>query len=152
MLERLDIMRRDAVIKAIISTGWKPVGTFMALAESTDPHVSRTAISLLGNTGDARATELLLKLFEQPAARDLKVIITALGETKDSRAAERLVRMANDPARRAGKEAELGEALASLGDRKNAGIIVEMMKKSDSRQTHLRLQQAYRKLTGKDYK
>jgi HEAT repeat protein len=152
MLERLDTMRRDAVIRAIVSSGWKPVGTLLTLAESKDPHVSRTAIDLLGNTGDPRALPLLLKLLNEPGPRDVKAIITALGETRDDRATEALVGVARDPARRAGKEAELGEALAKLGDQKSADVIAEMIRKTESRQTRTRLEHAYAKLTGKAYK
>lgn len=152
MLERLDMMRRDAVIRSIIEAGWKPVGTLMKLAESEDPYVSTTAISLLGNTGDERATKLLLKLLDKPGRRDIRKIITALGQTKDARAIQPLSSMTKDPAKRAGKEAELGEALAELGDRKSADLIEAMIKKADSRQKYVRLLQAYQKLTGKEYR
>ena len=46
MLERLDFMRKDAAIKAIVSAGWKPVGTIVKLAESNDPQVANTATKL----------------------------------------------------------------------------------------------------------
>lgn len=152
MLERLDSMRRDAVIRAIVNGGWKPVGALLSLAESPDPSASHTAISLLGYTGEPRVTEVLLKMLEQPGTRNPKVIITALGKTGDSRAIEPLSRMAKDRSKRAGKEGELGEALADLGDKNSIGTIEDMIKRADNRQTWFQLQQAYRKLTGKDYK
>ena len=151
MLERLDNMRRDAVIRAVINSGWKPVGTFITLAESKDPLVSRTGVSLLGSMRDPRATDLLLKLFQEPGERDIRTIITSLGETADARAVAPLTSMAKDPARRAGKEAELSMALANLGDKASAGLIEEMIKKTESRQTRVQLQKAYKKLTGNEY-
>ncbi len=151
MLQQLDSMRMGAVINTIANAGWKPVGTLLSLAESKDRVAANTAITLLGNTKDPRATDLLLKLLNDPG-RDSRVIITALGETKDNRAAESLVVLAKDPVRRAGNEAELGEALASLGDQKNADIIAELIRKTDSSQSSLRLKQAYKTLTGKQYR
>jgi HEAT repeat protein len=152
MLGRLDVMRRDAVIRAIVEAGWKPVATLLELAEANDPQVSRTAISLLGTTGDPRAAELLLRLFQDPGRRDLRAIISALGQTQDSRAIEPIVRMAKDPVKRAGSEAELGAALADLGDVKSSVLIAEMIRKTESRQAQQRLRDAYKKLTGKEYR
>jgi len=152
MLERLDLMRKDAAIKAIVSAGWKPVGTIMKLAESTDPHVANTATKLLGGMQDPRATDLLLKLLDQPGARDQSVIISALGDTKDPRVIEPLLKIANNPEQRKGKQAELGEALANLGDQRAVEPIADMLKKADSRESWERLRAAYRKLTGKDFK
>jgi len=151
MLERLDAMRRDAVIHTIVEAGWKPVGTLMTLAQSTDPYVSNTAIELLGPTKDPRAAELLLKLLDKPEQRDVRKIIKALGESGDRRALGPLLQMAKDPAKWSGKEADLGEALAGLGDEKAAPVIAEMIKKTGSRNAQNRLAQAYKKLTGKDY-
>ena len=135
MLERLDSMRRDAVIPAIVNGGWKPVGALLSLAESSDPSVSHTAISILGHTGEPRVTDLLLKMLEQPGQRDQKIIITALGENGDARAIDPLSSMAKDRTKRAGKEGELGEALANLGDKNSIGTIEDMIKKADNRQT-----------------
>lgn len=152
MLERLDFMRKDAAIKAILSAGWKPVGTILKLAESADPQVANTATKLLGGMQDPRAIDLLLKLLEQPGPRDQSVIISALGDAKDPRAVEPLLKIAGDPERRKGKQAELGEALASLGDQRAAEPLAEMIRKADSRVSWERLRAAYKKLTGKDYK
>lgn len=152
MLERLDFMRKDAAIKAIVSAGWKPVGTILKLAESTDPQVANTAAKLLGGMQDPRATDLLLKLLEQPGPLDHSVIISALGDTKDPRAVEPLLKIAGDPERRKGKQAELGEALANLGDQRAAEPLAEMIRKADSRVSWERLRAAYKKLTGKDFK
>ncbi len=152
MLGRLDSMRMQAVIRAIINGGWKPVAPLLTLAESTDVHISRTAVAILGNIGDPRAADLLLKLLEQPGPRDIKTIIAALGETKDVRAVNPLMQMAADPAKRTGKEAELGEALAKMGNPEAAGVIAEMIEKTGSRQTFTRLQRAYKQLTGKEYR
>ncbi len=152
MLKQLDSMRMGAVIRAIVNGGWKPVSTLIRLAESTDSLTSTTAISVLGNTGDPRATELLLNLLNNPGPRDVKTIITALGETRDSRAAGPLAALAKDPVRRSGNETVLGDALASLGDPNNAKVIAELIRQTDSNQAALHLQEAYKRLTGKDYR
>ncbi len=152
MVMQLDAMRRDEFIKTIVNSGWKPVGTLITLGSSSDPYVAGTAIRMLGNMGDPKATDLLLRLLEQPENNDTRVIITALGETRDNRAIETLTRMAQDPAKRAGKEAELGEALANLGDQRAADVIVEMIKKTPSWPIRNRLARAYKKLTGIEYK
>jgi len=150
-LERLDFMRKDAAIKAIVSAGWKPVGTILKLAETGDPQVAGTATKLLGSMQDPRATDLLLKLLADPGPRDQGVIISALGSSKDPRAVEPLLKIANDAEKRKGKQAELGEALADLGDQRAAEPIADMIKKADSRISWERLRAAYKKLTGKDY-
>lgn len=152
MLERLDFMRKDAAINAIVSAGWKPVGTIVKLAESNDLQVANTATKLLGGMQDPRATDLLLKLLDQPGSRDQSVIINALGDTKDPRAIEPLLKIAIDPDRRKGKQAALGEALASLGDQRAVDPLADMIRKADSRVSWERLRAAYKKLTGKDYK
>jgi len=152
MLERLDYMRKDAVVNAIVGAGWKPVGTIVKLAESTDSYVANTATKLLGGMQDPRATDLLLTLLDQPGTRDQSVIISSLGDTKDPRAVEPLLKIANDPERRKGKQAELGEALANLGDQRAAEPLADMIKKADSRASWERLRAAYKKLTGKDFK
>ncbi len=152
MLERLDFMRKDAAIRAIVSAGWKPVGTILKLAESTDRQVANTATRLLGGMQDPRATDLLLKLLNEPGTRDQSVIISALGDTKDPRAVEPLLKIANDHELRKGKQAELGEALANLGDQRAAEPIADMIKKADTRMSWDRLRVAYKKLTGKDFK
>jgi HEAT repeat protein len=151
-LERLDSMRKDAAINAIVSAGWKPVGTILKLAESGDPHVANTATKLLGGMQDTRATDLLLKLLAEPGPRDQNVIISALGDTKDPRVIEPLLKIANNPEQRKGKQAELGEALANLGDQRAVEPIADMLKKADSRESWERLRAAYKKLTGKDFK
>jgi len=152
LLERLDFMRKDAAINAIVSAGWRPVGTIMKLAESTDYQVANTAMKLLGGMQDPRATDLLLKRLDQPGSRDPLTIIHALGDTKDTRAVEPLLKIANDPERRKGKQAEVGEALANLGDLRAAEPIADMIKKADSRSSWERLRAAYKKLTGKEFK
>jgi HEAT repeat protein len=152
MLERLDAMRLDSVINAIVNAGWKPVGTIIKLAESSDPHIAATATKLLGGMQDPRATDLLLKFLAEPGQRDMTVIISALGATKDPRAVEALLKIAGDPERRKGRQAELGEALAALGDQRAAEPIAEMIRKADSRASWERLRASYKKLTGKDHK
>jgi len=151
-LERLDFMRKDAAINAIVNAGWKPVGTILKLAETGDPHVSGTATKLLGSMQDTRATDLLLKLLAEPGPRDQGVIISALGSTKDLRAVDPLLKIASNPVQRKGKQAELGEALANLGDQRAADPIADMIKKADSRTSWERLRASYKKLTGKDFK
>lgn len=150
-LEQLDFMRRDAVTKAIVSAGWKPVGTILKLAESGDPLISSTATKLLGSMQDPRATDLLLKLLAEPGPRSQGMIISALGSTKDPRAVDPLLAIAKDPTKRKGKQAELGEALAELGDQRAVEPIADMIRKADSRTSWERLRSSYKKLTGKDY-
>lgn len=152
MLERLDFMRKDSVINAIVSAGWKPVGTIMKLAESPDHQVADIATKLLGGMQDPRATNLLLKLLDQPGTRNQAVIISALGDTKDPRTVDPLLKIANDPERRKGMQVELGEALANLGDQRAAEPIADMIKKADNRASWERLRAAYVKLTGKEFK
>lgn len=152
MLLRLDVTRRDAVIRSISGAGWKPLGALMTLAESSDPYVSSTAVGILGSSRELRATQLLLKLLEEPGRQDINQIIAALGETRDQRAIEGLAAMAKDPVKRTGKEAELGEAFANLGDGKWADLIAEMLKASRVPLTRSRLQEAYKKLAGREYK
>lgn len=150
MLERLDSMRKTAVIRAITSAGWKPVGTLMDMAGTADPYAANVAIELLGNMKDPRAVDLLLKALESPGERSMAVIISALGETKDSRAADPLLAIAKDPVKRKGKEVELGTALANLGDPRAADIIREMAIKAETRSAHMTLRDAYKRLTGKE--
>jgi HEAT repeat protein len=152
MLERLDAMRLDSVINAIVNAGWKPVGTIIKLAGSSDPHIAATATKLLGVMQDPRATDLLLKFVADPGPRDLTAIVSALGTTKDPRSVEPLLKIAGDPERRKGRQAELGEALAALGDQRAVEPIVEMIKKAETRASWERLRASYKKLTGKDYK
>jgi HEAT repeat protein len=152
LLERLDTMRRDAVISAIVNAGWKPVSALMTLAESQDAHVSHNAIGILGTTRDPRATELLLKLLKDPGRRDQRRIISALGDTHDARAVEPLLALAQDRAMRSGKEVELGEALSLLGDQRSAAVIKDMIERAETRSKRLQLQQAYKRLTGKDFR
>ena len=152
LLERLDTMRRDAMISAIVSAGWKPVSALMTLAESQDPHISHNAIGILGTTRDPRATDLLLKLFKDPGQRDLRRIISALGDTHDARAVDPLLALAKDRVQRAGKEVELGGALSNLGDQRAASLIEDMIKRAETRSKRVELQQSYKRLTGKDFK
>ncbi len=152
MLLRLDVTRRDAVINSMAHAGWKPLGALMTLAESDDPYISSTAVGILGSSREPRATQLLLKLLEEPGRQDIKQITAALAETRDQRAIEVLEAVAKDPIKRTGKEAELAEAFVSLGDRKWADLIAEMLKASRVPITQFRLKEAYRKLTGREYK
>ena len=151
-LQSLDSIRRDALIRTIADSGWKPVGAIMGLAEATDPFIANTAVALLGSMGDPRVGDLLLKLFESPGQKDEKLIITALGQIKEKRAIEPLLRMAADPAQRAGKEVELAAALANLGDQRAADPIAGMIKKAQTRVVYNQLRDAYKKLTGNEFK
>ncbi len=151
-LETLDLMRRDAVIRTISDSGWKPVGVMMELAESSQASSANMAIRILGSMGERRVGDLLLKLLENPGPKSVPAIITALGEIKEMRAVEPLLALARDPAKRAGMEAELGAALADLGDQRAVGPIEEMIKKAQTRLVYDRLRAAYQKLTGKEYK
>ena len=150
-IKTLDRMRRTAFMRALADTGWKPVGTLIDLAESDDPHVANTAISIMGGLQDPRAVDLLLTLLDDPGPRDSKVIITALGESRDARAVEPLLKLAQDREKRAGNEIELADALANLGDERGADAIASMIKKAKTPIADLRLRAAYKKLMGKDY-
>jgi hypothetical protein len=149
-LERLDSVRKAAVIQAIAGVGWKPLGTLMDMANSPDPYVANVAIELLGSLRDPKAVDFLLKVLENPGDRSMAVVVTALGETKDPRAVEPLLSIAKDPAKRKGKEVELGLALANLGDMRAADVIKEMAMKAETRAGHMTLRDAYKRLTGKD--
>lgn len=151
-LEQLDNLRRGATIRTIANAGWKPVGTLIKLADSGDTHVAAIALSLLGGINDDRSIDYLLKLLENPGKRDVRFVIIALGETKSSRAADALMAIASNPEKRAGKEVDLADALANIGDRRVESVIVEMIKKESNPAVEYRLRSAYRKLTGMDYK
>lgn len=151
-LQSLDSIRRDALIRTIADSGWKPVGAIMGLAEATDPFIANTAVALLGSMGDPRVGDLLMKLLEGPGQKDEKLIITALGQIKEKRAIEPLLLMAADPAQRAGKEVELAAALANLGDQRAADPIADMIKKAQTRVVYNQLRDAYKKLTGNEFK
>jgi len=152
LLQKLDPMRMQALLRTISDAGWKPVGTFMTLAESSDPYVAHMGITLLGTAKNSSATAFLLKLLKEPGKSDPRVIITALGASRDPLAIEPLSRMAGAPSARAGLEVELAEALASLGDQKAAPLIEDMIKNASTQEIRSKLRGAYRKLTGKAYK
>jgi HEAT repeat protein len=101
---------------------------------------------------DPRATGHLLAMAKSAGEPEkAREVIRALGETGDPGAADALMLMASDPRQRAGKEAELAETLARLGDRRAAEVIGQMIKQAPSEQVEFRLRGAYRRLTGKDY-
>ncbi len=152
VLEALDFLRKDAMVRSIVDAGWKPVSTIMHLAESNDPQTSDMALKLLGEMNDPRATDMLLRFFDNPGPRNQGAIISALGDTKDPRAFEPLLRLAQDRVKRKGKEAELGEALAKYGDQRAVKPITDMIDTVETRQAWDRLRASYKKLTGKDYK
>ena len=150
-LEQMDNMRKGPVIRNIASAGWKPVGAMTTMADSKDPYIASTALHLLGSMNDARATDYLLQLLDQPGGKDVRVVISALGMTRDPRAAERLLAIATDPARRAGNEAELCEALANLGEQRAVKPIEDMMRNVQYGTAWRRMNTAYKQLTGKDF-
>ncbi|MHB8846018.1 MAG: HEAT repeat domain-containing protein [Nitrospirota bacterium] len=150
-LEQMDNMRKGAVIRNIARSGWKPVNAMMRMADSKDPHNAGIALHLLGGMDDPRAVDYLLQRLDGPDNRDVRSVISALSETRDPRAAERLLALANDPVRRAGKEVELAEALASKGDQRAVRPIAEMMDNVRSNIGRSRMNTAYKRLTGYDY-
>ena len=103
--------------------GGNRFSALMTLAESQDPHVSRNAIGILGSTRDPRATDLLLKLLTDPGPRDVRCDHSAPGRHPRPAGSRSAARSGKDPARRAGKEVELGDALAALGDQRSAAVI-----------------------------
>ncbi len=149
LLTTIDPIRTAALIRAIVNAGWKPVGVIITLSDSEDAQTASTAISLLGEIGGRTAVDHLVKLFNAPGRRDIGGIISALGNTKDPKALGQLIAASKDPARRAGREADLGDALAEFGDRSAAEVIEEMALTSTDHLTRLRLSDAYRKLTGR---
>jgi len=152
MLRRIDPMRLNTVIQSIGDSGWKPLRAFIALAESKDPYISKMGIKLLGTAQDPEAAKYLLALLKTPREGVTGTVILSLAHYKDNTAVEALSSMAADPAARAGYEAELGDALASSGDKRFASLIGEMIEFSKDRKTRRALRAAYRKLTGTAYK
>ena len=150
-LTTLDPMRRNALMRTLTESGWKPVGALVDLAGSADLYVANTAVEILGSLQDPRATDLLLSLILKPGNRNVKIIITALGRTKDPRAVEPLLNIAQDPEQSSGKEVELAQALADLGDQRGAKAITRMMKQVKTKREKRTLGEAYKKLTGKEY-
>lgn len=151
LIQETNYMQRAALLQTISDSGWKPIGVFMALAESTDPYTANLAIALLGVAKDPKATDMLLRLFENPDPEHLNVIITALGESKDSRAIQPLSRIAGDATARAGVEIELANALATIGDKTTAPLIEAIIKETTPGSTRRQLRAAYKKLTGTAY-
>lgn len=150
-LEQMDNLRKGAVIRNIARSGWKPAGAMMRMADSKDPHSAGIALHLLGGMDDPRAVDYLLQRLDGPEGGDVRSVISALSETRDPRATERLLALANDPVRRAGKEVELAEALASKGEQRAVRPITEMMANVRSNIGWSRMNTAYKRLTGKDY-
>lgn len=151
VLEKLDPMRKNSAVKTIVNAGWKPVNTIIGLANSSDLYVANMAVGILGGMKEARATDHLLKMLENPGKTDMRIIIRALGDTGDPRVIDVLLAVAADPVKRQGKESDLADALVKFGDQRAAGPIAEMIKKASNPNTEWRLRNAYRRLTGKDY-
>lgn len=150
-LAQLDPIRKDAVVRAIVAAGWKPVSTLVEMAEGTDLNSSNMAVALMGGSNDPRVRDLLLKYLRTPGPRNINTIIRALGECKEVRALEPLMAMAKDPAQRKGKELDLGLAFANIGDPSAIEMIVEMMNKTNRVSVRDGLRDAYKRLTGKEY-
>jgi HEAT repeat protein len=151
-LQKIDRLRTGSTIRTIVASGWKPVRTMITMTGSPDPYIAAIAINMLGGMRDPRATGHLLAMAKSAGEPEkAREVIRALGETGDPGAADALMLMASDPRQRAGKEAELAETLARLGDRRAAEVIGQMIKQAPSEQVEFRLRGAYRRLTGKDY-
>jgi len=152
-LVRMDPTMRSGVVRTFASIGWRPAGMLLELAASPDPDLANMGISMLAGSTDRAAVDALLAYLESPGPRDARLIIAALGESKDKRALAQLSKIAGDPAQGRGLEAELGSALAALGDPKAEDLIVAMLKRMDARYpAYHKLRDVYKKLTGKDYK
>jgi len=152
LLLRLDFIRRDAVVRSIVSAGWRPVGTLIEMVNDKDVGVEDMAVELLGGSRDPRVGDLLLKLLKDPGKRNINLIIASLGECKETRAVEIFHQMAKDPSQRRKKEAALGHALARIGDPRSVDVLVGMINRAERRSVRDELLDAYKKLTGKDYK
>lgn len=151
LIEGLDSMRRGALMRALASGGWKPVGVLADLARGADAYAANTAIELLGGLMEPRATDVLLELVETPGQRDVNTIIASLGRSKDGRAVDVLIKMANDAERCVGREVAIGDALVELGDQRGADAISSMIRKAPNDMVKFRLMNAYRRLTGRPY-
>jgi HEAT repeat protein len=151
MLESLDPMRKGAFMRALADGGWRPFGVLISLAKSQDGRSANMAVEILGGLQDPRAPEFLLGMLNEPGTADLRTVIAALGHSRSSAAVAPLIAVAMDPVKRQGREAELGEALAEIGDKNGAEAISVMIKNAKDGPAKFRLLQAYKKLTGKDY-
>lgn len=152
-LERMNSTMRPGVVRAIVSAGWRPVNALLELAGASDPDTANLGVELLIGSTDKQAIDTMLTYLENPGPRDIRLVIAALGESKDSRAIAPLSRMAGDPAKGRGIEAELGTALAKLGDPTSADLIVVMIKRLGPRYpAYHKLLEVYKKLTGMEFK
>lgn len=151
ILTRLDSMRRRPTMDSIAESGWRPIKTMEALAKQQDPVIVEAAIEFMGKIREPRFTDLLLTMLKEQNPQNMNAVIRALGETGDGRATVALLAIAADPQQRAGKEVDLADALANLGDQRAAPLIGEMIKKAQLIPVENRLRNAYRKLTGKNY-
>jgi HEAT repeat protein len=136
---------------SIAESGWRPIKTMEALAKQQDPVIVEAAIEFMGKIREPRFTDLLLTMLKEQNPQNMNAVIRALGETGDGRATVALLAIAADPQQRAGREVDLADALANLGDQRAAPLIGEMIKKAQLIPVENRLRNAYRKLTGKNY-
>jgi len=151
MLERMDPIRKTAVVRALVDGGWRPISTLIELAGSPDPSVANLSVALLIGSNDQRVVEFLLNALSAPGPREIRLLIPALGATRDPRANAVLATMAKDPAQRIGLEAEIGMALADIGDPGSAALIAAMIRDGMPSPVLARLLYSYKKLTGQDY-
>ena len=151
VLEALDHMRKNAAIRTIADSGWKPVNTIIGLADSTDPHIANIAVAFLGSMREPRATDHLIKILNAPGKQDVRLVVRALGATGDPRATEALLAHAADPVKRRGLEVELADAFVVLGDKRAERPIVDMIKHPPYPAAEGKLKNAYRRLMGKEY-
>lgn len=151
VLMRLDKLRRGTVVDTIVQSGWKPFATMRKMADSEDTVVAAIGLDFIGKTKEPRSTDLLLDMLSRKDDEKAKAVIRALGKTGDPRATEALLPLAADPKQRAGKEVELADALADLGDQRAAPLIEKMIKEAQLVPIENRLRGAYRRLTGKNY-
>jgi hypothetical protein len=103
-------------------------GTVLKMSKSSDPHLASTATKLLGS-------------MQVPAAPD--VIISAVGNTKDPHVVEPLLKIATDPEQPKGKQADMEETHANLGDQRAAEPVADMMRYADNRASSERICRAY---------
>jgi HEAT repeat protein len=150
-LDSMDAIMRSAAGNAMLSAGWRPIGLFLELADSSDPKTADFGVELLVGVRDERVIRKLLTYLENPGPRDIRTVILALGDSNSPLAVDALLNYAADPARKKNGAPEIAAALAALGDSRATATIEEMIRTAETPQLRAFFVRAYKKLTNKDY-